>query len=193
MPPSRAARNTLTWSVILAASPNDSKMCRVMLVGYTGPMYGASSGSSCTTYGRPDTSTAARQSTSSIGMVADPYRRMPAFLQLAGYETADEMRDAVTRYFPDLDLAGAVEVDLDQHLGLLGDALHPRGPTHEASSISAARNASVSPGVPAVTRSQPARPTSRISTPRSSNRRQTIFWSPPTSNSTKLASLSATR
>ena len=33
-------------------------------------MYGASSGSSCTTYGRPDRSTAARHSTSSIGIVA---------------------------------------------------------------------------------------------------------------------------
>ena len=32
-PPSRAARSTLTCRVTLAAWPNDSKMCRVMLVG----------------------------------------------------------------------------------------------------------------------------------------------------------------
>src|SRR4029453_150974 len=37
LPPSRAARSTLTCSVTRAAKPNDSKMCRVMLVGEPGP------------------------------------------------------------------------------------------------------------------------------------------------------------
>ena len=52
-------------------------MCRVIDVGYTGPIVGASGGSSCTTYGRPDRSTAARTSTSSSGISADPKRRRP--------------------------------------------------------------------------------------------------------------------
>src|SRR5207248_2529076 len=77
--PGRDARSTDTCSVILAVCPKDSHTCRVRLVGYTGPAYGASpDGSSCTTYGRPDRSTAACTSTSSSGTSAEPNRTTPA-------------------------------------------------------------------------------------------------------------------
>ena len=56
-------------------------------------------------------------------------------------------------------LPGAVEVDLDQHLRLLGDPLDPPDPAHpcsvsSTSTSAACRNASFSSGVPIVTRSR---------------------------------------
>src|SRR5689334_9493688 len=77
----------------------------------------------------------------------------------------------------DVGLPGAVEVDLDDDLRLLGDPFHAPHSCHYSVSFSTAsnstlspatcRNASFSSGVPIVTRSRCAMPTSRISTPRS--------------------------
>src|SRR6202046_2032926 len=101
----------------------------------------------------------------------------------------------------DLDRAGAVEVELDQQLRLLGLA-HP--PAHPAAggellvaahwpstSVSASRNALISCGVPTVTRSHPAGPVSLISTHPSGRLCQILCRSSKVPNRTKLASLSA--
>src|SRR5680860_1511332 len=73
--------------------------------------------------------------------------------------------------------SGSVEVELDEHLRLLGLTLDPRNPNirvtiwtfHRAStSVRADRNAAISEPVPIETRNQPSGPTTRISTPRSS-------------------------
>ena len=88
--------------------------------------------------------------------------------------------------------AGAVDLELDEDVALLGRALHARGPAHAVTSSSAARNAAFSSGVPTLTRSQPCGPVSRIRTPRSSSPCQTACRSGKCPNSTKFASLSAT-
>ena len=78
--------------------------------------------------------------------------------------------------------AGAVEVELDEDLGLLGRALDASGARRHRVPRSTQRfrdvdqcllNAVISCGVPIETRSQPSGPTSRISTPRSSRPCQT--------------------
>ena len=98
----------------------------------------------------------------------------------------------------DVDLPGAVEIDLDEDLGLLGGALDAAHAAHchrwspSSAARTASRNASFSSGVPAVTRSQPGRPTSRTSTPCSSSACQTACASANRPNRTKLASESAT-
>src|SRR5215469_13182268 len=64
----------------------------------------------------------------------------------------------------DIDGGGAVEVELDKQLRLLGLAGHAPDPGHSPSTfVSAALNAAVSCGVPTVTRSQPSGPVLRIS------------------------------
>ncbi len=69
-----------------------------------------------------------------------------------------------------IDLAGAVEIDLDEDRRLLGGAFHASDAAHDSScsffsSRTASRNASFSAGVPAVTRSHPGTPLSRTRTP----------------------------
>src|ERR1700733_5077320 len=101
----------------------------------------------------------------------------------------------------DLDRAGAVEVELDQQLRLLGLADHAAHPAAggellvaahwPSTSVSASRNALISCGVPTVTRSHPAGPVSLISTDRSSRLCQILCRSSKVPNRTKLASLSA--
>ena len=202
-------------------------MCRVRLVGYTGPMYGASVGSSCTTYGRPDRSTATCTSTSSSGTIALPNRRMPALSPSASANAVPERERGVLHRVVgvDLQVAGgvhaqveaAVLAELGEHVVVEADAgrdrrrarcrrgrparapcvswvlrsTRPRALSHEPLLI-ARRNASVSSGVPAVTRSHPAQPHVAHEHARSSSARHTADWSSKRPNSTKLASLSAT-
>ena len=79
---------------------------------------------------------------------------------------------------------GAVEVELDEHLRLLGLPLDARAAPLGAGLIvrppsslvsRASWNAAISSGVPIETRSQPAGPVTRISTPRSSRPCQTCL------------------
>src|SRR5262245_44797382 len=93
----------------------------------------------------------------------------------------------------DVATAGAVQVDLDDDLGLAGLAFDPRGAAHRWSSkpvafSNATRKVAISPGVPTETRSQPSGPVSRINTPSSSSRRHTSCRYGNVPNSTKLAS-----
>src|SRR5690606_37886565 len=82
---------------------------------------------------------------------------------------------------------GAIEVDLDQHGGLLGAALDATNAAHcvafEAV-VRAERNAAISAEVPTLTRSHSGGPTSRISTPCSSIASQTRRRSANVPNST---------
>src|SRR4029078_6979856 len=68
---------------------------------------------------------------------------------------------------------GAVEVDLDEHLRLLGGPLDACGPAHCCTSVSAFSKAAISSGGPLETPSEPSGPVSRTSTPRSSRPCQT--------------------
>jgi hypothetical protein len=98
------------------------------------------------------------------------------------------------------DLAGAVEVELDPDVGLLGRALDQgcrrAGCSCGVDLSDGVRKALVSGSVPALTRSQPARPgpvlTSRTRTPRSSSACQVRAGSANGPNSRKLASVGTT-
>ena len=121
-------------------------------------------GSACTTYGRPDRSTAACTRASSSGTSASPKRRMPALSPSASrsaWPTASAVSSTVwcastsrspavrtVRSKPpclpswaehvveerhaglDVGRAGAVEVELDEDVGLLGGALDACGAAH---------------------------------------------------------------
>src|SRR5882757_1923542 len=94
----------------------------------------------------------------------------------------------------DIGTPGAIEIKLQTHLRLAGHALDPADSAHAVATFSSAsKNAVVSGSVPAVTRNQPGSPTSRISTPSSSNARHVAPASANPPNSTKLASLGTDR